>query len=259
VAPAADARLVAAVVTPPPKTSAGIVFAMPIEAGRFADRVQDVRRVESAGLWFSEGLMHDRPIAWVVSGAGLDLATRACQLLIAGHRPRLVISAGFAGGLTPDMTRGSLVRPARAERAGSHPVDLARGKSTSRAQPLGIVTVDQVVRSAAAKSMLAHDAAADLVDMETWGVAAEAQAAGLPCECLRVVSDTCGEELPPEISDLAAARSPWRRLGAAIRTVGRRPSAAIDLWQLWERAVIDSRTLADALERRIAELPLTAP
>lgn len=242
-----------------PKTSAGIVFAMPIEAGRFADRVQDVRRVESAGLWFSEGLVHGRPIAWVVSGAGLDRATRACQLLIAGHRPRLVIAAGFAGGLTADVVRGSLVRPTRAERAGRQPIDLAHGDSPSPARPLGIVTVDEVVCSAAAKSTLARDAAADLVDMETWGVAAEAQAAGLPCECLRVVSDACGEELPPEISDLTAARSPWRRLGAALRTVGRRPSAAIDLWQLWERAVIDSRTLADALERRIAELPLTAP
>jgi len=244
---------------PPQKTSAAIVFAMPIEAGRFADRVQDVRRVESAGLWFSEGLVHDRPIAWVVSGAGLDRAARACQLLIAGHRPRLVIAAGFAGGLTPNVARGSVVQPARAERVGREPVDLAHGDSTARARPLGIVTVDQVVRSAAAKSTLAHDTAADLVDMETWGIAAEARAAGLSCECLRVVSDACGDELPPEISDLAAARSPWRRLGAAISTVGRRPSAAIDLWQLWERAVIDSRSLADALERRIAELPLTAP
>jgi hypothetical protein len=30
--------------------------------------------------------------------------------------------------------------------------------------------------------------------------------------------------------------------------LGRRPRAALDLWKLWERAVVDGRTLAGALE-----------
>jgi hypothetical protein len=31
--------------------------------------------------------------------------------------------------------------------------------------------------------------------------------------------------------------------------IGRRPRAALDLWQLWERAVVDGRTLAAAVCR----------
>lgn len=257
VASRAHARLDAAVVTPASRAAAGIVFAMPIEAGRFADRVTDTRRIEAVGLSLCEGVVAGRAVAWVVGGAGLDHAMRACRLLIDGHRPRLVIAAGFAGGLAPDLARGSVVRPARAFRIGHDPLELAGVESEGRARPLGIVTVDEVVCTAEAKRRLALDTAADLADMETWGVASEARAAGLPCECVRIISDAAHEELPEEVSRLTAARSPWRRLGTALRAVGSRPSAAVDLWHLWERAVTDSRALADALEHRLSALPAT--
>lgn len=235
--------------------AAGIVFALPIEAGRFADRASEQRSIHTAGVTVHEGLIGNATVAWVVGGAGIGPARRACRLLIDGHRPRLILTAGFAGALSPDIARGTVVRPERVLRLGHQPIDLA----CSEARPLSIVTVHDVVSSTDAKRRLAQETFADLVDMETWGVASEARSAGLPCECVRVVSDTAHEELPQEVSQLTAARSPWRRFGAALRTVGRRPSAALDLWQLWERAVVDSRTLADALEHRLATLPAMLP
>ena len=248
-----------AVVNARPHVAAGIVFALPIEAGRFADRAREQRSIHAAGLTVHEGLIGDATVAWVVGGAGIDPATRACRLLIDGHRPRLILTAGFAGALSPDIARGGVVRPVRALRLGHGPIDLAYSKGRDGTRPLSIVTVDDVVSSADARQRLAQETTADLVDMETWGVAAEAQSAGIACECIRVVSDTPREELPQEVSQLTAARSPWHRFGAALRTVGRRPSAALDLWQLWERAVVDSRTLADALEHRLATLPAMLP
>lgn len=253
------ACLATAVVNAGQAVSVGIVFALPIEAGRFTDRVREQTNIHAAGLTVHEGVIGDATVAWIVGGAGIDPATRACRLLIDGHRPRLVIAAGFAGGLAPDLARGSVVRPTRAFRIGHQPVELACSEPREEPRPLGIVTVDDVASSADAKRRLAHETTADLVDMETWGVASVALSAGVPCECVRVVSDAAHEELPEEVSQLTAARSPWRRFGAALRTVGRRPSAALDLWQLWERAVIDSRTLADALEQRLTALPPTLP
>lgn len=237
----------------------GIVFALPIEAGRFMDRVRERRTIDAAGLTVHEGWIGETAVAWVVGGVGVERASRACRLLIDGHRPQLVIAAGFAGGLAPDLIRGSIVRPTHAVRGAHEPVELACSDVNDRTRALGIVTVDDVVASPAAKRRLAEDTTADLVDMETWGVASVARSAGLPCECLRVISDTALETLPVEVSQLTAARSPWRRFGAALRTVGRRPSAARDLWQLWERAVVDSRTLADALEQRVKARPPTLP
>lgn len=237
--------------TEPARAAAGIVFALPIEAGRFADRVTSARRIEAANLVVHEGEMGGRIVAWVVGGVGVERAARACRLLVDGHRPRAVISAGFAGGLVADLGRGCVVAPRSAVRPGARSIDLAAIESIVPGRPLTIATVDRVISTIAEKQRLASETAADVVDMETWAVAREALDAGVPCRCLRVVSDAAADTLPPEIAQLAMAASAWRKLGAALRTVGGRPAAAADLWRLYERAVTDSRTLADALEREV--------
>jgi adenosylhomocysteine nucleosidase len=241
------------------RADAGIVFALPIEAGRFADRVTDARRIEAAGLALQEGELGGRVVAWVVAGVGVERAARACRLLLDGHRPRVVISAGFAGALCADLDRGCVVGPQLTARAATEPIHLAPVESVPAGRPLTILTVDRVVSTVAEKQQLAAETAADLIDMETWAVARESLAAGVPCRCLRVVSDAATDALPPEIARLTGAASPWRRFGAALRTVGSRPAAAADLWRLYERAVVDSRTLADALEREIIGLRLSPP
>lgn len=248
-------------VTGTARADAGIVFALPVEAGRFADRVAEARRIEAADLVLHEGEVGGRVVAWVVGGVGVERAARACRLLVDGHRPRVVVSAGFAGALAADLDRGRVVTPQAAVRAEAEAIDLAPVESVATSRRLTIATVDHIVSTVAQKQQLATETGADLVDMETWAVAREALAAGVPCRSLRVVSDDATETLPPEIAGLAEAASPWRRLGAALRTVGRRPAAAADLWKLYERAVVDSRTLADALEREITSLwlPPTSP
>jgi len=247
------------VVTTRERADVGIVFALPIEAGRFADRVHDVRRIEAAGLVLCQGLLHDRVVAWVVGGVGVERATRACRLLLDGHRPCVVISAGFAGALAADIERGTVVAPQVAVRAGADAVVLARLESLVGGRRLTIATVDRIASTVDEKRRLAAEMAAEVVDMETWAVAREALNAGVPCRCLRVVSDAAADSLPAEITRLTETPSPSRRLGPALRTVRTSPAAAVDLWRLYERAVVDSRTLADALEREVTSLRLPPP
>lgn len=244
--------------SPGPRTDVGIVFALPIEAGRFADRVRTAGSFETGGLTIHEGSIAGRSIAWVIAGAGVERATMATRRLVAGHRSRIVIAAGFAGGLAPEVARGAVVSPRRAVRPGAEPLDLVVVVAEAERSATTIVSVDRVVCSVDEKRRLARDAAAEVVDLETWGIAREALASGLPCGCLKVVSDAARDELPAEVARLTEAPSPWRQVGAALRTIGRRPTAAADLWKLWERAVIDSRSLADALERAISALPAAA-
>ena len=191
-------------------------------------------------------------------GVGVERAARACRLLIDGHRPRVVISAGFAGALAADLERGCVVAPRVAARAGAEAIDLAPVESLAAGRRLTITTVDRIVSTVAEKQRLATETAADIVDMETWAVAREAIRAGVPCQCLRVVSDAATDSLPPEMPGSPNALA-VARLGAALRTVGSRPTAAADLWRLYERAVVDSRTLADALEREFVSLRLPPP
>ena len=95
---------------------AGIVFAIGTEADAFEGRARDTTATIAGGLTFQEGTVAGRRVAWVVSGAGTARASTACQLLIDGHRPGLVISAGFAGALDEHLTRGRVVSPMRASR-----------------------------------------------------------------------------------------------------------------------------------------------
>lgn len=238
--------------TPPP-CAAGFVFAVPIEADAFARAASDVVEVEADGLTIYEGQLGGRRVAWCVAGVGRAAAARATRLLVDGHRPRLLVSAGFAGGLDPALPRGAVVEPATV-RGEAQPGDAVR--LAAAAQESGtLVTVDRIVRTPAEKASLAAATGARLVDMESLAVAQVATAAGLPCRSVRVISDAAGDELPHDVSRLVAPQSALRRAGAVLGMIGRRPRSAVDLWQLWEHAVVDGRTLADALVRLCRSLP----
>jgi adenosylhomocysteine nucleosidase len=238
------------------RSAAGIVFALPIEADAFARLVCERVDTRGGGLPFHEGTVGGKRVAWCVGGVGPERATRATRLLIDGHRPRRVISAGFAGGLDPGLPRGGLIEPV-AVRGEKTPTPLrlaaARGEPVG-AQPL-IVTLDRIARTVADKAELAAATGAVLVDMETLAVAEVAAAAGLPCYGLRVVSDAATDELPPDVGRLLRSQSTAKRAGMLLGMLGKRPGAAGDLWQLWERAVVDGCTLATGLTSLIETFP----
>ena len=87
----------------------GIVFALPIESGCFVDTLSQVRVTRGDGFFARQGRRGNREIVLVESGAGEDRAARAAHALIDAYRPRLVVSAGFAGGLDPRVPRQDLV------------------------------------------------------------------------------------------------------------------------------------------------------
>ena len=242
--------------TAKPLPLAGIVFAMDVEADAFERLAVDRVRFTAADLSIHEGIVAGRRVAWCVAGAGAAAAARAARLIVAGHRPAVLISAGFAGGLDPALARGSVVLPRRAvSTAGGPPRELVAvaGSGTgSNTTDVVIVSVDRVVTTVAAKRQLAAATGAAVVDLETHAVAGVAHDHGLPCGSVRVISDDASQELPREIAALVEPASGMRRLGAALAAIGRRPRAALDMWQLWEHAVVDGRTLAAAIAAAVA-------
>jgi len=246
--------------TAPGPCVAAIVFAVDVEADPLGRLAADVTTIESAGPTIHEGVVAGRRIAWCVGGVGSDRARRAARLLVAGHRPRFLVTAGFAGGLDPGLARGAIVHPDRVVADnGGHAIDFAAvpGAGDSPPRPT-IVTVGDVVATAEAKRRLAAASGAGLVDMESRAVAEVARESGLPCLAIRVVSDDAGTDLPREVARLARPQSAMRRLGAALGAVGRRPGAAVDLWRLWEHAVVDGKTLAAGIERLVRALSVPA-
>lgn len=231
---------------------AGILFALPIEADAFVRRVTDRREWRGSGPPMHEGTLAGSRVAWSVSGAGADAATRAARLMLDGHRPMAIVTAGFAGGLDVSVARGSVVRPAAVvQESGGGRIALAT--SAGAGGPL-LVSVDEVAATMARKRELAARTGAAIVDMETHAVATVAAAVGLPCHGVRVISDAADQPLPPEVATLARPQTAARRFGAVLGALGRRPAIAVDLWRLYEHAVVDGRTLAAAVEELVRGL-----
>ena len=243
------------------RPAAGIVFALAVEADPFASRVSGSVSTQAGGLTIYAGSLAGRQIVWVVAGAGEERAAHAAGLLIDGHRPHRMVSPGFAGGLVENLPRGSLATPQRVLRRGHEPIALAPWPENILVSPTAttLLTADSIATTSLEKRALAQATGADLVDMETWGVARRAMAAGLDCHSLRVISDAVDDQLPPEVARLVQPQSALRRLGAACAALGRRPGAAVDLWRLWEHAVVDGKSLAVALEQLCGSLPVSPP
>ena len=233
---------------------AGFVFALEIEAGGIIDALEDA--VTPAGTGWTErlGRFHDHTVAIVQSGVGQEAAASATADLLRVRRPEWVISAGFAGGLTGEMRRGDILMADSVVDSEGHALQLGlridpdalEGSPGVHAGRL--LTVDQLVRGDDQRQQLHAEHSALAVDMETAAVAQVCRDSQVRCISVRIISDTVGDVLPPEIERLLDQESTAARVGAALGALVRRPSAAKDLWKLKEDAV----RAADRLGRFLA-------
>ncbi len=234
----------------------GIIFALPIEAHTFERCVGNTTKYQGQKSVIYEGHISGHPVAWTISGVGREAATYAAQLINDGHRPHTLISAGFAGALSPNLEHGTVLVPERIldenqqclYPLGHSDQSLWLGGKIIDSKTT-LITVDSVITSKEKKAWLRQETHADLVDMESAAVACIAQEAGVQFLAVRAISDTSEETLPPEVSRLSQPQSPMHRFGAALAAIARRPTAVTDLWRLWEQGMSCSRTLADRLEQ----------
>ena len=243
-----------------PVCHVGIVFALPIEAGGLVDRLKGVIRTDGHGFVAREGGLDGKRLVLLESGTGMKRAAEGTRALIAGHRPQWVISAGFAGGLDPQLALGALVLPDRIVSPAGHEleIDVAYHASESEKQPqvhVGrLLTTDRIIREAAEKRALGERHQAIAVDMESAAVAKVCQDEKVRLLAVRIISDPVDRDLPPEIANLVRQRTTAGRLGAAAGAIFRRPSSVKDMWQLKEDALQASERLAAFLVELIGKL-----
>jgi len=231
----------------------GIVFALPIEAGCFVDTLSQVRVTRGDGFIVRQGRHGDREIVLVESGPGAHRAAKAAHALIDAYRPRLVVSAGFAGGLDPRAKRHDLVVATSLLGAQGGEITLDPAAIVpwlDEVQNLyrgRLLTCDRVVRLREEKQQLGrqHDALA--VDMESFAVADVCRERAVDFLAIRAISDAVDDELPPDIGKLLAQKSFAGQFGAALGSIFRRPAAVKDLFNLHQNALASSSRLAKFL------------
>jgi adenosylhomocysteine nucleosidase len=232
----------------PVSADIGFVAALSIEVGFLLDRLGKVRKYAGPDHTIIEGEAAGKVVALVVTGMGREAARRGARVLLDGHRPRWLVSAGFAGALDPALARYDIVMAREVlDREGQRfaiDVEVPTEGDRPRIRSGRLLTVDQIVRTAAEKAELRREFGADLVDMETSAVAALCSERAVRFLSIRVISDEAEVDLPPEIATLMS-RSGSYRVGAALRALWNRPTSLKDFWALHEHA----QEAADRLAR----------
>jgi adenosylhomocysteine nucleosidase len=240
----------------------GVVAALAIEVGALIDRFAHVRKYSGPQHTIIEGECAGKVVGVVVAGMGRAAARRGAQLLLEGHRPRWIISAGFAGALDPALARRSIVMPNEVVDGDGQrfaidvhvPPPPGPGDRSPRISTGRLLTVDRLVATASEKADLRRRFSADLVDMETSAVAALCSDRGVRFLSIRVISDEAQVDLPPEIITLLTHTGTYR-IGAALRALWNRPSRIKDFWALHENAQEAADRLAQFTVVALQRLP----
>jgi adenosylhomocysteine nucleosidase len=122
-------------------------------------------------------------------GIGTEAARRACEGVIQLYQPHLVISAGFAGALDPELKVGQMLTPRLV-------IDANDGSRTDVGSGSGVLVSFNAVADVHQKLKLGKAYGANAVDMEAAAVARGADAHGIPFVAMKAISDEAGFEMP---------------------------------------------------------------
>ncbi|HEX4383721.1 MAG TPA: hypothetical protein VH083_12250 [Myxococcales bacterium] len=168
---------------------------------------------------------------------------------VEAEKPRAVLSCGFSGALSPELSAGDIVLSASVrDESGEviHATESLRKAARTAFEGLSIVEgqfvcTTRVAATPAEKRALGSGVA---VDMESWAAANAAREAGIPWIALRVILDPLDSELP------AFTREPHESyVGPALRHVLKGPRAVAGLARLASQARKASASLEQALKR----------
>ncbi|HEY5174211.1 MAG TPA: hypothetical protein VII95_01445 [Terriglobales bacterium] len=160
-----------------------IVAAMSVELAPLLGKMQS-QQVDGLALF-------ELPQAVVVvGGIGEKCARRAAETAIEYAQPRLLLSAGIGGAISPRLKVGDVGRVREV-------VNVASGDRYSTSGSGWVLATLQDVSDALQKQELLTKYGADVVDMEGAAVAQVAKERGLEFAAVKSISDDSGFAMPP--------------------------------------------------------------
>lgn len=234
-----------------------LLFALPREAAAFLLEFPPQQRLAQAPCWAQFCGPSWLSVLVLQTGMGQAAVETALAWLDSEPRfggvpckPRLIVSAGFAGGLVGTLEVGDLV--VATELCDESSVSLPApwpGVLSGDWQPVlhrgRILTTSAPVASAHQKALLAQKFAALAVDMESAVVARWCQKRQIPFGAVRVISDDAGTSFSPQLQSLLAGGQP--SLAQIIKATARSPKLVLELLQLANKTRLAGKQLGKAL------------
>lgn len=195
-----------------------VITAMPEEFRAVADSLGTATAVQFDTLRAGSFSFAGHDFLLVQSGMGFDNAARAAELIIRKFRPELLISAGFCGGIDPELQVGDVVVantiiiandngleeiPVLLSLLGMTFVALqaAEGRRTFGGTFVSTAAILSKVHLA---GMLPRHYLKPVVEMESGAVAIIAAENNIPLLAIRTVSDPANEELGFTLDEFCA-------------------------------------------------------
>jgi hypothetical protein len=125
-----------------------------------------------------------------IGGIGEKCARRAAETAFDDAQPRLLLSAGIAGAVSPELKVGDVGRIREV-------VDVATGERYPTNGGEWVLATSQDVSDAAEKHALLMKCGAQVVDMEAAAVAQAARDRGITFAAIKSISDEAGFAMPP--------------------------------------------------------------
>ena len=208
------------------------------EAGDL-DRVLFCFAVEQEAKFFSYPGMEV-----LITGIGRENAERQLHTALKRGGYQLVLSCGFAGGLNPYLTAGTVVF-ATDEDAGLTPTLLAAG-----ACPARFHCSNRVAITVEEKKLLWHSTGADAVEMESEIIRAICRAHSIPSATIRVISDAANENLPIDFNVFMTAEQTLS-YGKLVLSLLTSPTKIPAMLRLQRQTQLAARNLAGVLSQVI--------
>ncbi len=168
-------------------------------------------------------------------------AERMLKRSLEGSKPKLVVTAGFAGGLRPGLSRGTVLFE-------TEEAVLARALCEAGGQPGTFHCGERVATTADEKRLLFETTGADAVEMESGIICALCRRQGIPCATVRVVLDTAEEDLPLDFNKLMTTEQNLDAIKVAL-ALARSPRMIPALLRLRRDSKAAAKTLATVLGR----------
>lgn len=189
----------------------------------------------------------------VCGGIGPEAARRAAEAIIARYSPEVLISAGIAGALVPELKVGETVFP----EAVIDTLDGSRHETAIKDAPVAKTALGRTILASSPeiagvkqKQQLAKSYGAQAVDMEAAAVAKAAMFHNLPFLAIKSISDELGFEMPAMAKFI---RSGQFQTGRFAFYVSLRPW----LWLRVYRLARNTRVASDNLCAWLRESALT--
>jgi adenosylhomocysteine nucleosidase len=186
----------------------------------------------------------------LVTGMGARAAEAALRKSLKDNRPELIVAAGFAGGLNPQLTLGQVVLD---DRQGAAAARINARKDSALIVTGIIFSSARVLITPEEKGKCRSETHADAVDMESETIRRIAGEQGIPMIALRSISDTVHEMLPLDFNQFMTPQG-GMRFGRLIAHLMFHPGKIPSLLRFQKRVSIAARELAKALEMVNGEL-----